>query len=91
MAFSPISITLLSCSFNDFGKIFKLFFVQFLGIWTQNEKNVNKQKVNSRCTCCAWNSDGLYYAIGYFDGSISIRSIVGSTVCTFLNNEKCLI
>lgn len=52
----------------------------YLGIWMLKEKNVNKQKINSRCTCCRWSSDGLFYAIGLYDGSVSLRSAIGSIV-----------
>ncbi|CEF71315.1 Intraflagellar transport protein 122 homolog [Strongyloides ratti] len=62
LAFNPFSNTLLSCSVNDFG------------LWQDTNKNVSKYKVYSRCCTCAWNSTGEIFAIGMFDGSVSIRS-----------------
>ncbi|VDD89863.1 unnamed protein product [Enterobius vermicularis] len=61
LAFSPVGCFLLSCAVTDFG------------LWTKTEKSVGKQRVTSRCTSCAWNSDGRIYAVALFDGTVMLR------------------
>ncbi|XP_067933831.1 intraflagellar transport protein 122 homolog isoform X2 [Watersipora subatra] len=60
--YNPISHQLASCAITDFG------------LWSQEQKSVNKTKIASRITCCSWTNDGQYLAIGLFNGSVSIRS-----------------
>ncbi|XP_077972109.1 intraflagellar transport protein 122 homolog [Styela clava] len=65
LAYSPVAQQLVSCAVSDFG------------LWSPEQKSVNKHKVNSRITCCSWTNDGQYFAVGLFNGIISIRSKLG--------------
>ncbi|CAG0893454.1 unnamed protein product [Cyprideis torosa] len=65
MAYNPVSHQLASCAISDFG------------LWSAEQKNVNKTKVSSRINACAWTDDGLYLALGHSNGSISIRNKAG--------------
>ncbi|KAK5974103.1 hypothetical protein GCK32_013616, partial [Trichostrongylus colubriformis] len=46
LAFSPVTSLLLSCAVGDFG------------VWSADEKNVQKQRISGRCASCAWSRDG---------------------------------
>ncbi|VDM79710.1 unnamed protein product, partial [Strongylus vulgaris] len=61
LAFSPVTSILLSCAMGDFG------------LWSSDEKNVQKQRINGRCSSCAWNRDGSLFAIGTHDGFVHIK------------------
>ncbi|CAF0800008.1 unnamed protein product [Brachionus calyciflorus] len=61
LAFNPITSVLITCAITDFG------------LWSSKEKFVPKTKVNSRITSCAWTSDGLFMALGFFNGTVQIR------------------
>ncbi|KAK0399989.1 hypothetical protein QR680_003303 [Steinernema hermaphroditum] len=67
LAFSPVTNLLLSCACTDYG------------FWTQQEKNVTKQRVNTRILCCAWSTDGNLYALGMYDGSVLLKNYKTST------------
>ena len=47
-----------------------------VGLWSPEQKSVNKHKLNSRVTCCSWTNDGQYLALGLFCGVVSIRNKV---------------
>ncbi|CAI9719013.1 transport 122 homolog isoform X1 [Octopus vulgaris] len=65
LAYNPITHRLLSCAVTDFG------------LWGPEEKRVDKTKINSRITCASWTNDGLFMALGLFNGVVSIRSKTG--------------
>uniref|UniRef100_A0A668W102 Intraflagellar transport protein 122 homolog n=1 Tax=Oreochromis aureus TaxID=47969 RepID=A0A668W102_OREAU len=44
------------------------------GLWSPEQKSVNKHKVSSKITCCGWTNDGQYLALGMMNGVVSIRN-----------------
>ncbi|XP_064607326.1 intraflagellar transport protein 122 homolog isoform X2 [Liolophura sinensis] len=65
MAYNPISHQLASCACTDFG------------LWSPEQKSVNKHKVGARITSCSWTNDGQYLALGLFTGFVTIRNKSG--------------
>ncbi|XP_050737940.1 intraflagellar transport protein 122 homolog [Eriocheir sinensis] len=65
LAYNPVSHQLASCALSDFG------------LWSPEQKSVQKHKSTSRICCCAWTNDGVYMALGLANGVVSIRSKVG--------------
>jgi intraflagellar transport protein 122 len=62
---NPVSGTVLTCTASDFG------------LWTPDVKAVPKTKVPSRIVCSSWTPDGQQFALGLYNGHISIRSSSG--------------
>ncbi|XP_028309970.1 intraflagellar transport protein 122 homolog [Gouania willdenowi] len=62
VAYNPVTHQLASCSSSDFG------------LWSPEQKSVNKHKVSSKITCCGWTNDGQYLALGMMNGVVSIRN-----------------
>ena len=56
---------LASCTAVDFG------------LWSPENKSVHKYKVSSRLVSASWTPDGLYLALGQYDGQISMRDKQG--------------
>lgn len=44
-------------------------------MWTPEQKQVVKEKVQSKILCAAWSSDGSILALGMLNGWISIRNV----------------
>ncbi|RKO92638.1 WD40-repeat-containing domain protein [Blyttiomyces helicus] len=55
----------ISCTSSDFG------------MWSAEQKNVTKHKVTSRILAVSWTPDSQYFALGLFNGNISIRNKFG--------------
>ncbi|XP_046387710.1 intraflagellar transport protein 122 homolog [Ischnura elegans] len=65
LTFNPVSHHLTSCAISDFG------------LWSSEQKSVQKYKSIARINTCAWTNDGQYLALGLINGTISIRNKVG--------------
>ncbi|KAK3882424.1 hypothetical protein Pcinc_013198 [Petrolisthes cinctipes] len=65
LAYNPVSHQLTSCALSDFG------------LWSPEQKSVQKHKSTSRICCCAWTNDGVYMALGLANGIVSIRNKMG--------------
>nr|XP_034962439.1 intraflagellar transport protein 122 homolog isoform X2 [Zootoca vivipara] len=62
VSYNPVTHQLASCSSSDFG------------LWSPEQKSVNKHKVSNKITCCSWTNDGQYLALGMYNGVVSIRN-----------------
>ena len=50
-------------------------------LWSPDQRGLAKRKVPSRVCSCSWTNDGQYFALGLFNGIVTIWSKV-STCCT---------
>jgi hypothetical protein len=66
LAYNPVSQQLASCTASDFG------------LWSPEQKSVQKYKVTAKALCCAWTPDGQYLALGQMNGHVSIRGKQGN-------------
>ncbi len=66
LAYNPITQQLASGTAGDFG------------LWSSEQKAVQKFKVTAKVLCCGWTNDGQYVALGQFNGHISIRDCSGN-------------
>lgn len=65
LSYNPVSHQLASCAHSDFG------------LWSAEQKSVQKHKVPARVNCCSWTNDGQYIALGLGNGFVSIRNKIG--------------
>ena len=61
LSYNPISHQLASCAHSDFG------------LWSAEQKSVQKHKVPARVNCCSWTNDGQYIALGKMNLSNPVR------------------
>jgi len=69
LAYNPVTQQLCSVTASDFG------------LWSPEQKSVAKHKVSSKCLCVSFTNDGQHFAIGHFNGTISIRTKTGEAKC----------
>ncbi|KAI8615618.1 hypothetical protein BC830DRAFT_282435 [Chytriomyces sp. MP71] len=62
LAHNPVTGQVISCTASDFG------------LWSPEQKSVTKLKVPARILTASWTNDGQYFALGLFNGHVSIRN-----------------
>jgi intraflagellar transport protein 122 len=66
LAYNPVTQQLASATQSDFG------------LWSPEQKSVQKFKVAAKVLCLGWTNDGQYLALGQLNGHISIRDKQGN-------------
>ena len=66
LAYNPVTQQLASVTASDFG------------LWSPEQKSVQKFKLSAKGLCCSWTNDGQYLAIGQFNGHVSVRDKSGN-------------
>lgn len=75
LSYNPVSHQILSCAISDIGIVYfgiLVYFTLLLGLWSPEHRNVAKRKVTCRVCSCSWTNDGQYFALGLFNGVVSI-------------------
>ncbi|KAI9332491.1 WD40-repeat-containing domain protein [Obelidium mucronatum] len=65
LSHNPVTGQVISCTASDFG------------LWSPEQKSVTKHKVPARILTSSWTNDGQFFALGLFNGHVSIRSRSG--------------
>ncbi len=65
LVYNPVTGQLASCTASDFG------------LWSPEQKSVQKHKVPSKILSASWTNDGQYIALGLLNGLVSIRDKAG--------------
>ncbi|KAJ3255478.1 hypothetical protein HDU77_003673 [Chytriomyces hyalinus] len=65
LAHNPVTGQVISCTASDFG------------LWSPEQKSVTKLKVPSRILTASWTNDGQHFALGLFNGHVSVRNRSG--------------
>jgi len=66
LAYNPVTAQLASCTAADFG------------LWSPEQKSVQKHKVPAKILCAAWTPDGQFLALGMLNGHVTVRDKHGA-------------
>lgn len=66
LTYNPVTQQLASATATDFG------------LWSPEQKSVNKFRVTAKVLCASWTNDGQFLALGQFNGHVSIRDKLGN-------------
>lgn len=76
MAFNPITHNLASCSSMEFG------------LYSLDQKSVQKFKFLFKINTCAWSMDGQSLALGCDNGNVSLRNRSGEEVASIEQTDS---
>lgn len=65
-----------------------MFILFYIALWSSEQRTVARRKVPSRVCSCSWTNDGQYYALGLFNGQISIMTKVPYCNLSNLSNHS---
>ena len=70
------------------------------GLWSSELKSVSKHKVPCKVCSCSWTNDGQFFAIGMYNGTVTIwtkvprrrggRGVAGSVIVFLFFNVYCI-
>ena len=61
LVYNPVTQQLASCTASDFG------------LWSPEQKSVQKHKVPAKILCASWTNDGQFLALGMLNGHVTVR------------------
>lgn len=61
LVYNPVTQQLASCTASDFG------------LWSPEQKSVQKHKVPAKILCASWTPDGQFLALGMLNGHVTVR------------------
>lgn len=74
--------------FDSYYLFLHLYVQTDFGIWSPDQKQVIKEKIESRATAICWSLNGAFFALGFENGEVSIRVQTGEETLRFSRGDS---